>query len=170
MGYHLCTSLSNDVNIESKKTHVNKNCVFMKTIGTRLKGERTRLGFNQEDFGAIGGVQRRAQLFYEQDERHPDANYLLAVSKVGVDVQYVITGVVSSATLSEDEAALISAFRALDMKGKARLLGVAEGIAEPEAPKPAKRKQTINIHGDIGQQVAGDIVAPQTINVGRKKK
>jgi len=166
----LCTSLSNDFNIESKKTHVNIKCVFMKTIGARLKSERTRLGFNQEDFGAIGGVQRRAQLFYEQDERHPDASYLFAVSKIGVDVQYVITGIVSDATLSDDETALVAVFRSLDAKGKARLLGVAEGIAATEPEKPVKRQQSIVFHGDIGQQVTGDIIAPQTIIVGGKKK
>lgn len=64
----------------------------MEDIGSRLKLERTRLGFNQADFGAIGGVKKLAQIKYEQGERFPGADYLQAVAKVGVDVQYVITG------------------------------------------------------------------------------
>lgn len=99
------------------------------TSGARLKHERVRLGFTQVDFGAIGGVQRRAQLFYEQDERYPDASYLAALARVGVDIQYVITGVVSGSALSDQEAALITLFRSLNDQGKERLSGLAEGIS-----------------------------------------
>ncbi|HGN3112375.1 TPA: helix-turn-helix domain-containing protein [Pseudomonas aeruginosa] len=66
----------------------------MDVIGTRLKSERTRLGFNQTDFGAIGGVQKLAQHKYEKGERYPGADYLAAVAKAGADVQYIITGTV----------------------------------------------------------------------------
>lgn len=62
------------------------------TVGKRLREERKRLGFNQAEFGAIGGVQKRSQIDYEKDRRSPDANYLFAVAAAGVDVNYVITG------------------------------------------------------------------------------
>ncbi|HGM7876730.1 TPA: helix-turn-helix domain-containing protein [Pseudomonas aeruginosa] len=66
----------------------------MDVIGPRLKSERTRLGFNQTDFGAIGGVQKQAQIKYEKGMRIPGADYLAAIAKAGADVQYIITGTV----------------------------------------------------------------------------
>ncbi|MCU9527543.1 helix-turn-helix domain-containing protein [Pseudomonas mosselii] len=72
----------------------------MDVIGYRLKSERTRLGFNQTDFGAIGGVRKQAQINYEQGERFPGADYLQAIAKVGADVQFIVTGTVSSLTVS----------------------------------------------------------------------
>lgn len=147
-------------------------CVFMNTIGERLKSERTRLGFNQTEFAAIGGVQRRAQLFYEQDERRPDAGYLQAVARLGVDVQFVVTGIRSGQALSKDEEQLLARFRNLDLMGKARLLGMVEGISTSDASLPLqthKRSVQMTIHGSVGQQITGDITAPQTITMGRKK-
>ncbi|WP_102663618.1 helix-turn-helix domain-containing protein [Herbaspirillum sp. BH-1] len=143
----------------------------MNTIGERLKAERTRLGFNQTEFAAVGGVQRRAQVFYEQDERRPDAGYLLAVSRLGVDIQFVVTGIPSVQALTDDEALLIDGFRKLDLKNKARVLGVVEGAGGADTSSPVKKTApTVTFHGSVGQQITGDITAPQTINVGRKKK
>jgi transcriptional regulator with XRE-family HTH domain len=62
------------------------------TLGARLRGERKRLGLRQDEFAQSGGVSRNAQLNYEKGSRSPDANYLAGVARVGVDVQYVITG------------------------------------------------------------------------------
>ncbi|WP_313042136.1 helix-turn-helix transcriptional regulator [Pseudomonas sp.] len=64
----------------------------MSTIGIRLREERERLGLNQTAFGELGGVQKRAQINYEKDERLPDAGYLSALSGANVDVLYVLTG------------------------------------------------------------------------------
>lgn len=62
----------------------------------RLRDERERLGLSQTAFAEVGGVQKRAQINYEKDERHPDAGYLAAVAAVGVDVLYILTGQRSS--------------------------------------------------------------------------
>ena len=64
----------------------------MNSIGERLREERKRLGLSQDALCQIGGVQRRAQVNYEADERQPDAAYLAAVAAAGVDVLYVLTG------------------------------------------------------------------------------
>lgn len=47
---------------------------------------------SQTDFGALGGVQKRAQINYESGSRSPDAEYLSAIAAAGVDVLYVLTG------------------------------------------------------------------------------
>ena len=62
------------------------------SIGSRLKEERARLHLSQTALAEVGGVSKTTQVFYEADERVPDANYLSAVSERGVDVSYVITG------------------------------------------------------------------------------
>ncbi len=61
-------------------------------ISERLREERKRLGLNQVDFGAAGGVRKLAQINYESGERQPDAGYLAAVAAAGADVRYILTG------------------------------------------------------------------------------
>jgi transcriptional regulator with XRE-family HTH domain len=62
------------------------------TLGNRLREERKRLGLLQPAFADLGGVKRVTQHFYEQDERVPDANYLLRLHEHGIDVVYVLLG------------------------------------------------------------------------------
>jgi len=94
----------------------------MITFGDRLKEERKRLGLNQTDFAASGGVQKRAQVSYEQNERFPDVAYLMSIREIGVDVFYLLLGEVGSGTLNSEEAALIKGFRDLDLRGKAGVM------------------------------------------------
>jgi transcriptional regulator with XRE-family HTH domain len=65
----------------------------MGAISERLKGERLRLKMSQEEMARAGGVARSAQGNYERGDRSPDIDYLAAVSLVGVDVGFVVTGV-----------------------------------------------------------------------------
>jgi transcriptional regulator with XRE-family HTH domain len=75
----------------------------MTSIGQRLKEERQRLGLSQAKMAEAGGVVRSAQFNYESDVRKPDAGYLALVASLGIDVQYVITGLRSS-TVGEKAA------------------------------------------------------------------
>jgi len=139
----------------------------MRSIGELIKEERQRLGMNQDEFAAAGGMKRRAQTLYERDERAPDAAYLRALAAIGVDVAYIVTGEKTAASLSAEEIELLHGYRELDVRGKARVLGVIDGMAEPAS---TGKTQHIAFHGKVGQQIAGDITAPQTINMGNKKK
>jgi transcriptional regulator with XRE-family HTH domain len=65
----------------------------MNNFGDRLREERVRLGMNQTDFAQAGGVTKGSQFNYEAGHRAPDLAYLAAVSALGVDVQYVVTGI-----------------------------------------------------------------------------
>ena len=79
----------------------------METIGDRLKAERKRLKMNQTQFGLLGEIGITAQVNYENDTRSPDAGYLAAIAKHGVDIGYVLTGertVRSEALEGEQEA------------------------------------------------------------------
>ncbi|WP_211461797.1 helix-turn-helix domain-containing protein [Collimonas silvisoli] len=143
----------------------------MRSIGEILKEERQRLGMNQDDFAAVGGLKRRAQTLYEQDERAPDALYLRALAAIGVDVQYILTGEKSSSALAQDEKELLSGYRNLDIRGKAGVLGLIDGMsAAPAATTSKQSAPHVEFHGKVGQSVTGNIDAPQTFHMGGGKK
>lgn len=64
----------------------------MSIFGERLRQERQRLGLSQEEFGEAGGVKKVAQSNYETGKRRPDSEYLERVSSLGVDVQFLFSG------------------------------------------------------------------------------
>lgn len=83
----------------------------MSTIGERLKSEREKLGLNQTQLGAIGGVQKQSQLKYENDVTSPTATYLAEVAKIGIDIQYVVLGTRADTAINEEELLLLQKFR-----------------------------------------------------------
>ncbi|MCI1014995.1 helix-turn-helix domain-containing protein [Herbaspirillum sp. C7C2] len=124
-------------------------------FGERLKSERKRLGFSQEAFAAVGGVRKQAQISYEQGKTLPDIGFMAAVSKIGVDVSYVIFGVQAADALTADERQILEGYRHLDIIGKARVLGVIEGAAPADAAR--KNVTQVTAGGGIGQHITGDI-------------
>lgn len=108
-----------------------------KTLGERLREERDRLGINQNDFADIGGVKRNSQGNYENDRQRPDTAYLLAISKIGVDVMYVLFGrrdtVAGTQTTVENE--VLNCFRSLNPGDQIVVHRVATGLAEAAAKK-----------------------------------
>ncbi|MGM3189862.1 helix-turn-helix domain-containing protein [Dickeya dadantii subsp. dieffenbachiae] len=116
-------------------------------IGTRLREERERLGLSQVAMGDIGGVKKLTQLNYEKGDRMPDAAYLNAVSKIGVDVQYVVTGVRSAATLTDEEQQLLGNYRTAPLTVKAAVLAALTAGSSVSTG-------SINVTGS-GQRVAG---------------
>ena len=142
----------------------------MSTIGEALKAERLRLGMNQDEFGAAGGVKKRTQISYEQDERSPDAVYLRAISSIGVDVQFILTGDQATASLTQDEKELLTGYRGLDLRGKAGVLGMIDGMSASPAAVPTKSGPHVEFHGKVGHQITGDITGKQTFNMGSSKK
>lgn len=62
-------------------------------IGQRLREERERLGYTQEEFAAIGGSSKASQSSWEAGQAFPNARFLAAISEIGADVGYIVTGV-----------------------------------------------------------------------------
>lgn len=62
-------------------------------IGVRLREERVRLGYSQADICNSCGISKRSYIHYESGDRSPDAEFLGAASKMGIDVQFVVTGI-----------------------------------------------------------------------------
>lgn len=66
--------------------------IELQALGRRLAEVRVLLGLSQGRFAELGGVKKGAQGLYESGQRAPDATYLLALLKNGVDAVYVLTG------------------------------------------------------------------------------
>lgn len=115
-------------------------------IGGRLREERERLNLSQLALGEIGGVKKLAQLKYEKGDRSPDADYLNAIAKVGIDIQYVITSVRSSSTLTNEEQQLLDSYRVAPLVVKAAALAALTAGSSATT--------SINVTGS-GQRVAG---------------
>lgn len=141
----------------------------MDYFGERLRAERKKLGLSQAELGDVGNVAKNAQLNYESGARKPDAAYLAAVAERGVDVLYVLTGrreLERGGDLSLEETEVLSAFRSMDLVGKAGLLGMVRGM------RTQKSAARVAVGGDVGQVVDGDakFAAPVNITVGKKRK
>ncbi|ELW8793366.1 XRE family transcriptional regulator [Salmonella enterica] len=117
-------------------------------IGERLREERLRLELSQAALGEIGGVRKQAQLLYEKGERNPDAAYLSAISKFGVDIQFIVTGVRSSESLSDDEKILIKSYRSAPLAVKAAALAALTAGSSAHS--------SVNVSGNSNRVAGGD--------------
>jgi transcriptional regulator with XRE-family HTH domain len=102
----------------------------MDEFGERLKHERSRLGLNQSEFAALGGVQQRAQYQYEKGMRRPNSDYLSAIAAAGVDVCYLLTGEKWARLESADEQRVLAGVREFDARKREALLAFIETFAE----------------------------------------
>lgn len=102
----------------------------MDVFGERLKSERSRLGLNQAEFAALGGVKQHAQFQYEKGMRRPNSDYLGAIAAADVDVCYLLTGERASRLGNGDEQRVVAGFRALDARKREALLALLEAFAE----------------------------------------
>ncbi|MFZ6712027.1 helix-turn-helix domain-containing protein [Undibacterium sp. TC9W] len=132
-------------------------------FGARLAEERQRLGLTQKAVAAFLDKTSMTQIKYESEDTKPDLLYLEGLDKLGADIYYIITGKRSDNTLSNDERDVITGLRSLDLRGKAGVLALISGMA-PHEPKPKNV-----FHGGVGQNVEGNITAPQTFNIGKDK-
>ena len=119
--------------------------VIRMNIFVRIKEERERLGLNQESFGSVGGVKKLAQFNYESGKRVPDAVYLENLSKIGVDVNYILTGVRIGdipTLLPADEQVLLSSYRAAPVPVRNAALAVLlSGGHAPEGVDTSKERK-----------------------------
>ncbi|WP_336033361.1 XRE family transcriptional regulator [Acinetobacter bereziniae] len=67
-------------------------CEIFFMIGERIKEERNRLGLNQTDFAQIAKASKRTLIDWEKNVSSPTAVQLSALSEIGVDTNFIITG------------------------------------------------------------------------------
>lgn len=61
--------------------------------GKRLRDARIKIGHGLAEFAALAGVHRNTQRNYENGTRELSAEYCKAIAALGIDVQYVVSGV-----------------------------------------------------------------------------
>lgn len=126
----------------------------------RLISERERLGLNQDQMAAAGGVKKRAYCYYESGERVPDAAFFAGAAKFGADIRYIVTGEREGPppeVLSADERELLALYRAAPLAVKAAAIGALQGGSVPaQRGERYSVKQTFN--GEVGQAASRDII------------
>lgn len=61
-------------------------------LAARLREERRRIGLSQAAMAEALKTSLSSQKRYENDERKPDADYLMALEKLGIDTAFVLNG------------------------------------------------------------------------------
>lgn len=86
--------------------------------GQRLREERERLGFSQNDFAALVPVTRKTMFNWESGAGHVATEALAVWARSGLDVLYVVTGERLPTNLSPRQQALLRLFDAADEAGR----------------------------------------------------
>lgn len=112
--------------------------------GDRLRNERLRMGLNQDEMAAAGGVKKGTYWNYEKNERAPDAAALTAWAAAGVDVQYVLTGLRMPPTLlaQYQRAAQITIAAHVSEEDRARLLELHVQAVQGQAQVPVTAEES----------------------------
>lgn len=133
-------------------------------IFEKIKEERVRLGFTQDQFAAAIGATRGSVINWETGKAQPPASILAKMALQGLDARYVITGrrsvaVAEMELLPNDERGLLDSYRRCSSAAKKSLLQTAALLAtggdQPtpgismRAGKNSKQVGSINAKGDV---------------------
>jgi transcriptional regulator with XRE-family HTH domain len=149
---------------------------FNSVCAERLREERKRLGFTQQEMADLIGVRQEMSSKYERGQASPGGDALAAFASIGGDVQYVLTGQRSSSPMTPEEKELLSIFRKMSLRDKVNLLGMAEvvGKTPTEITKPVLSARVANqfhekVKVKVGQHLVGDIKGGNVVNMGKVK-
>jgi len=120
-------------------------------IGERLRAERERLGLTQPVFAGAAKTEKRTLINWEKGVSSPTATQLAALSVIGADILYIVTGQRTVASLSNDENELLTLFRAAPIQVKAAAIGALQGGG-------AAASQAIKVSAKHGQAAGRDMV------------
>jgi transcriptional regulator with XRE-family HTH domain len=128
-------------------------------IGGRLRDERRRLGLNQPDFAAIAGASKRTVIEWEKGSTSPSSVQLSALSGVGVDIVYVVTGA-RQGSENENQSPNRSALTGLiDVDRMVRIVEALEDVASRKGKKwPARLllKKAVEVYNFLEEE-SGDV-------------
>ena len=119
----------------------------MNTFGRRFREERRRLGLIQQEIADATGLSKRAMGSYEREERSPDAEVLMRLIDLGMDVYYVLTGERVGTRLDLDpmQRSLLDDFERCSPEQQLELVKhvalVAGGVTPSPSSAPARKPQ-----------------------------
>jgi DNA-binding XRE family transcriptional regulator len=128
------------------------------SIALRLTEERSRVGFTQADFARKLDITKEGLRLYENGQRGVPAEFLSKAMALGIDVQYVLSGV-RSKNLAEAEAASSPPVSVLAQSGTA--IGSMHGGTVINTAKHVTRTIAKVTPGDehITEKQASDLTA-----------
>lgn len=139
-------------------------------IGARIREVRGQS--TQQELASLLGVGRVSVARYETGERTPDAVFIARFS-VAFDVHplWLLLGREGGGqqrrSLEAAELVLLDNYRRAGESGQRAIASTAAALAAGSAAP--KKRASIVIHGDVGQQIKGDAHNFGTIVVGGKK-
>lgn len=111
----------------------------MSSIGERIRSERDRLGMSQPEFAKLAGTTKQTLFSWETDKTYPNAGQMAALTKAGVDVMYVLTGVRLPLDYQQNIEAMIKVTAEVDPDGSGSVTKeLHEGLrkmAQPTEPE-----------------------------------
>jgi transcriptional regulator with XRE-family HTH domain len=111
-------------------------------IGQRMREEREAKSLTQADFAKIGGRNRISQASYESGKKTPNLEYLIELSRAGIDIGYILTGIRQDGSLGHDHEVLLSYFDQMSSPYRTTLLETAKALAR--MPQPAKSIEDVS--------------------------
>lgn len=95
-------------------------------FGERLKQERERLDFSQQEFSELIGLSPNTQRAYEKGKVTLNLGYLQTVERLGVNTMYVLAGRLEQENcLTPEEFQLVTTYRALATRQRHSLVRIA---------------------------------------------
>lgn len=120
----------------------------LQLFSERLKDDRVQRGLTQDQMALAIKMSKRSYCAYEAGETSPSAKLLAALTSMGSDIGYLLTGQRTSGVnptvpaLTADEQELLELFRAAPLAVKAAAIGALHGAAAaPGAAKPRAKAQ-----------------------------
>lgn len=151
----------------------------MHSIGARIKEEREGANLSQAEVLEVTGVTRKTLFNYESGERSPDVEFLAKLHTLGLDTQYILTGVrlrpmgldVEEVRSTAETAYQMVQAGGLTVSGQqfAQMMVALLNAPQSTSNRSASAGQTTAIHGQLGkhaQVVTGD----GNIQVGMRQK
>lgn len=128
-------------------------------IGDRLKEERERLGLTQPVLAAQAGTKKGTVINWEKGASSPTAVQLQALTSLGLDVLFVVTGERSALAMTEDEQELVGLFRGAPLAVKAAAIGALKsaGAAPQKNIQKVKKGVGQQFNAGVGTVTSGDI-------------
>ena len=107
-------------------------------IGLRIKEERERLSLTQQGLADAIQLAKRPLIDWEKGRTSPNAVQLSALSGLGVDVLYIVTGVrnaslpaiSTTSSLTKRQSALLDNYENTDEAGKKIIEATAAEVAQ----------------------------------------
>lgn len=108
----------------------------MTSFSERFRMERKRLNLSQNEFAALGGLRKNAQISYEGGYKSPTAAYLLKLVEIGVDVGYLFHGIRTNLNTSPELANLWQLISDLPPAQQVLATDILQRILPDMASKP----------------------------------